>query len=96
MPSASCERPVVVERNPVFNDPARVLQGLEAIPVDALLLQRPDHALEHAVLLRVVRSDELFLQTVVSFISRPCPTGTAILSVRAAPTSLRRTPPAAP
>jgi hypothetical protein len=34
--------------------------------VDALLLDRPDDALDHAVLLRAVRCDELLLQALAA------------------------------
>lgn len=43
-----------------------MLKILEAVPVHALLLQRPDEALDHAVLLRAVRGDELLFQPVAS------------------------------
>lgn len=45
---------------------SHVLDALEAVVVNALLLQRPDHALHHAVLLRAVRGDELLSQTITS------------------------------
>ena len=45
---------VVVELDPVADHAAGVLQGFEAVAVDALLLQRPDHPLHQAVLLRGV------------------------------------------
>ena len=49
---------VVVEADPVADDPTGMLQGLEAVAVDALLFQRADHPLDHSVLLRAVRRDE--------------------------------------
>ncbi len=54
---------VVVELNPVANDTTGVLQGFEAVAVDALLLQCPDHPLHQTVLLRGVGRDELLLQS---------------------------------
>ena len=50
---------MVVELNPISNRATGVLQRLEAMAVHALLLERADHALDHAVLLRAVRRDEL-------------------------------------
>jgi hypothetical protein len=41
---------VVVEADPVADDARRVLDAFEAVPVSALLFQRPDHALDHAVI----------------------------------------------
>lgn len=58
--------PVVVELDPVGNRPAGMLQAFEAVPVHALLLQGPDHALHHAVLLRAVRGDELLAQALAA------------------------------
>lgn len=42
----------VVELDPVSDGAGGVLDALEAVAVNALLLQRPDDALDHAVLLR--------------------------------------------
>lgn len=55
---------MVVKADPVCNHVAGVLQGLEAVAVYALVLERSDHALDHAVSLRAVRGDELLLQAV--------------------------------
>src|SRR3546814_4976067 len=49
--------PGVVELDPVADHPAGVLLGFKAMTVRALLLERPDDALDHAVLLRAVRRD---------------------------------------
>lgn len=57
---------VVVEADPVSGDPRRMLDALEAVAVNALLLERPDDALDHAVLLGTVRRDELLFQAVAS------------------------------
>ena len=56
--------PVVVEADPVADGPRRVLDAVESLAVNALFLQRPDHTLNHTVLLRAVRCDELLLQAV--------------------------------
>lgn len=42
---------------------ASVLQGLEPVAVDALLLERADHPLDHSVRVRTVGRDELLLQS---------------------------------
>ena len=55
---------MVVEADPLANHAAGMLQGLEPGPMHALLLQGPDHALDHPVLLRTVRRDELLLQSI--------------------------------
>jgi hypothetical protein len=57
--------PVVVEPNPVSNDSAGVLQGLEPVTMHALVFERADDPLHHAVLLWAVGGDELLLQTIV-------------------------------
>ncbi len=41
-----------------------MLLGLEAMAMNALLFERPDHALDHTVLLRAVRRDELLTEAV--------------------------------
>lgn len=56
----------VVEVDPVANHTTGVLQGLKSVTVDALLFQRPDDALDHAVLLRTVRRDEFLLQPIAA------------------------------
>ena len=55
---------VVVEPNPVSNDSAGVLQGLESVAMHALVFERADHSLHHAVLLWAVGRDELLLQAI--------------------------------
>lgn len=57
---------VVVEADPVTDDAHRVLDGLKTVAMHALLLQRPDEAFDHAVLLGTVWGDELLLQTVAA------------------------------
>ena len=44
---------VVVETDPVADDAVCVLDAFEAVPVNALLLECPDDALDHAVLLGI-------------------------------------------
>src|SRR5678816_2509232 len=57
---------VIVKTNPVANDAAGVLQGLEAMPMYALLLQRPNDTFHHPVLLRRVRRNELLAQAIAT------------------------------
>ena len=57
---------VVVEGVPVTDDAHRMLGAFEAVAMYALLLQRADEALDHAVLLRAVGRDELLLQPVAA------------------------------
>lgn len=56
--------PVVVEVDPVPDQAAGVLQGLEAVAMHALLLELADDPLDQAVLLRAMRRDELLAQPV--------------------------------
>ena len=55
---------MVVPANPICNHAAGVLQGFEPVAVHALVLERSNHTLDHAVLLWAVRADELLLQIV--------------------------------
>lgn len=57
---------VVVEADPVSDDAGSVLEAFKAVPVDTLFLQGTDDALDHAVLLRAVRGDELLAQAVAA------------------------------
>lgn len=57
---------LVVEGDPVRNHSQGMGLALEAIPVHALLFQRPDHAFDHSVLLRAMRGDELLLQSIAA------------------------------
>lgn len=57
---------VVVDADPVTDGAGRVLDAVEALAMDALLFQCPDHALHHAILLRAMRRYELLLQAVAS------------------------------
>ena len=53
---------IVVEDDPVADGARRVLDAVEAVAMNALLFQCPDHALDHAVLLRAARGKELLCQ----------------------------------
>lgn len=66
---------VVVEADPVTNHAGSVLDAVEAMAVNALLFQRADHALYHAVLLRAVRGYELLLQPITPDQCREVPRG---------------------
>ena len=52
----------VVEPDPVADDPRGVLLRLEAMTMGALFFERTDYPLDHPVLLRAVRRDELLTQ----------------------------------
>ena len=54
--------PVVVELEPVANHTHRALLCFEAMPMQALLLQRANDTLHHAVVLRAVECDECLPQ----------------------------------
>ena len=45
---------VVIKTDPVADHPRGVLLGFEAVPVKALLFQRPDDSLDHAVRAAIV------------------------------------------
>ena len=83
--------PGVVEPDPVTDDPAGMLAGLEAMPVQALFFQRADHALHQAVLLRAVRRNELLLQAVAAYQSRVTATGENQAVIRTQQEGLRNT-----
>lgn len=53
----------------------RMLLAPEAVPRHALLLDRADHALDQAVLLRTVRRDELLVEAVAAHQTRLVATG---------------------
>lgn len=55
---------MVVKADTVTDDAAGVLQRFKAVTMNALLFQRPDDALDQAVLLRRVGRDELLAQSV--------------------------------
>jgi len=52
-----------------------VLQGLEAMAMHALILQRADHTFDHTVLLRRMRRDELLTQSIAAHERRVVATG---------------------
>ena len=83
--------PGVVEPDPVTDDPAGMLPGFEAMPVQALFFQRADHALHQAVLLRAVRRDELLLQAVAAYQLRITVTGENQAVIRTQQEGLRNT-----
>ena len=56
----------VVELDPVSDGAGGVLDAFKAMAVNALLLQRPDDALDHTVLLRAMWGDELLPEAVAS------------------------------
>lgn len=66
---------VVVEADPVADDAGCVLDAVEAMSMNALLLERPDHPLDHPVLLRAMRRDELLLQAIAVDDGREVATG---------------------
>ena len=51
---------LIVEINPVTNDPAGVLKGLEAMAIDALFFQSPDQSFNESILLRCVTLEQVF------------------------------------
>ena len=55
---------MVVEADPVADGTRGVLDAVEALAMNTLLFQRPDHTLDHAVLLRTMGRDELLPQAI--------------------------------
>ncbi len=90
---SSCRAPVwsavVVGLDPVADHTHGVALVLEAVPVDALLFQRPDQTLDHPVLLRSVRGDELLLQVIAAHQARVDAAGKNQTVVRAQQERLR-------
>ncbi len=74
---------VAIEADPVANNTAGMLQCFEAMPMSALLLQGPDDAFDHAILLRALRRDELLLQSVTPHQSDVTATGEHQAVIRA-------------
>ncbi len=66
---------IVVKADPVSNDAHCVLLAFEAMPMNALILQRPDNALDHSILLRAMRCDELLFQPIAPNETRIIPAG---------------------
>lgn len=55
---------MVVKADPIPDDTAGVLQGLEPVAVNALIFKGSDDPLDHAVLFRAVGRDELLAQPI--------------------------------
>ena len=66
---------MIVEVDPISNGSGCVLKAFEAMPVDALLLQGPNDAFDHSVLLRTVRRNELLFKTIASDQLSECEAG---------------------
>ena len=66
---------MIVEVDPISNCSCCVLKAFEAMPVDALLLQSPNDAFDHAVLLRTVRRNELLFKTIAADQLSECEAG---------------------
>ncbi len=62
----------VVEADPFADDTRSVLLVFKAMAMYALLFQRSDYALDHVVLLRAVRRNELLATTVAAHDPRIC------------------------
>lgn len=54
---------MVVDADLVADSTCRVLDAVEVLAMNALLLQRPEHTVDHAVLLRALWCAELLPQT---------------------------------
>jgi hypothetical protein len=61
---SSCPAPGVAKADPVADGTVRVLNAVEPLAMDALFFDLADHALDHAVLLRILGRDELLLQAI--------------------------------
>lgn len=57
---------MVEEAVPVAEGARRMLDAVEALAIDALLLQRPDPALDHAFPLGAIWHDELLSHSIVA------------------------------
>lgn len=57
---------MVVELYPVADHTRGVLLCFEAVPVDALFLECADESLDHSVLLRAMRCDELLFESITA------------------------------
>ena len=55
---------MVVKADPIPDDTAGVLQGLEPVTVNALIFEGSDDTFDHAVLLGAVGRDELLAQAI--------------------------------
>ena len=84
---------MVVKENSVTNHSAGVLQALNAVSMRALLLDRSDHAFNHSVLLKAVRSYELLAQSVAPDQSSVMAAGEHPVHCRTAARKARARPP---
>ena len=66
---------VVVEADPFSDDTRGVLLSFKAMTMHALLFQRSDNALYHAVLLWAVRRDELLSKPITAHEAHISPRG---------------------
>ena len=66
---------MIVEVDPISSCSCCMLEAFEAMPVDALLFQRPNDAFDHPVLLRTMRRNELLLEAVTSDQLSECEAG---------------------
>lgn len=71
---------VIVEAASLFDDSRGVLLGLAAMTMHALLFQLPDNAVDHAVLLRAMRRDELLPKSITAHEARIGPRALSDLS----------------
>ena len=55
---------MVMEADPIPNDASCVLLGLEPVAKNALILEVSDYPLDHPVLLRASRRDDILLQPI--------------------------------
>ena len=67
--------PVVINSNPVANDVAGVPQRLEPRPMHISFFHCANDLLDHPVLLRAVRGDELLLQPIAAHEGRIAASG---------------------
>nr|WP_244574493.1 hypothetical protein [Cohaesibacter sp. ES.047] len=74
---------VVVKKDPVGDNAIGVLDGFEAVSVNALLLHRSDRTLHHSILLRAMRRDKLLFEPVAFDDCGEVPTGKNQTIVRA-------------
>ena len=65
--------PGVGKADPFSDDTRGVLLGFKTMTMYALLFQRSDHALDHAVLLGAVRRNELLSKPVAAHLPRVRP-----------------------
>lgn len=81
---------MAVELYPGRDHAAGVWQALEAMPADALLLQRPDHPFDQSILLWAMQRDEVLAKAVATHQMRVSATGEDQSIVRTQLEGLRR------